>query len=422
MAPIMVFIGGDLDERDRAVRSALASRGAVVLDLPAAWHWPFLQQVTPQDLPPGRVSLRVRNLHTAFPAGQTPGTRLVLTQATYQMQRWLDWLGNHPGVALFADADRDALGRVAPEAFTGRGPWRSIELVDVARPTAAADSAPLPAGDAACELARAFHTGGPESRVAASARAADMDPGNPAVLLALASACLELQRLDDAQRAVAQARSLAPDWEAIHFEQGKLYLRTDDTERAAAAFSEAGRLMPSFSAAFSNLGAALGEMDRPNEAMAALHQALEHDPRGYPILNNLGVVSRDLGLLADAEAAFRQVTEYAPAFVFGYYNLGHTLFLQGRFADARAAYEAGRTRDPQKNPRQGARLGIIRAATGDFAGARQELEDSLSRTPVEARADVVEEVENALVALSTLPAANSEEMTRLIDAIRRYST
>lgn len=400
----------------------MAARRADVLELPPACLWPFERQVTPQALPPGPVSLVVRNLHEGFPAGQTPGTRLVLTQASYQLQRWVDWLGIHPGAALFADAHGEDLGRLAPEAFTGRGPWGHIELIEVPEATGAVGhDRPMPAGPA-CELARAFSTGGPESRAVATARAADSDPGNPAVHLALASACIELQQLDEAQLSIARALSLAPDWEAVHFEQGKLWLRFDDTQRAAAAFAEAGRLMPSFSAAFSNLGAALGETERPEEAITALRQALRFDPRGYPILNNLGVTYRDLGLLDDAEAAFRQAVAYAPAFVFAYYNLGYTLFLQGRFSEALAAYEEGLARDPQKNPRQSARIGVVRAATGELDRAHRELEDSLSRMPVEMRADVVGEVESALMALSTMSTADSEGMTRLLDAIRRYST
>jgi tetratricopeptide (TPR) repeat protein len=347
----------------------------------------------------------IPNLHRAFPAGQTAGTRLVLTQATYQLQRWLDWLDASPDVEVVADMTA-AAPPLAREAWARRGPWAKIQLTDA-----------HPGGDRLHDvdpLLLAFVQPDPQRRLVATEAAAAVDPTNPALQLAVASTFMELMRLDDAESAIERALTLAVDWEAAHFELGKLWLRREETERAVRAFTDAGRLMPSFSAAFGNLGAALGELERPEEALAALHQALQHDPNGHSILNNIGVVSRELGDLARAEMAFRRVINLAPDFVFGHYNLGHTLFLEGRFLDARAAYEQGLERDPQRNARQAARAAVVRAAAGDADGAIAQLADIVAGSPQALREDLLLEAESTLTALSAVPDIDASVTTMLL--------
>ena len=365
---------------------------------PAAW--PFRRHAT-GHVPPDTDLVVARDIHDAFPAGQSGGTRLVLTQSSYQLQRWLDWLLTRPGVHLVVDADHEALQRNAPEAFAGRGPWAHANLIEVQPVRTERAERSASAADRDDWLVAAFRTRDPEERLALCRRASDAHPGDAAVQLALGSAYMEVQDLDGSQAALEEAIGLEPSWEAAHFELGKLWLRRDDMERASVAFGEAGRLMPSFSAAFSNLGAALGELDRSEEALNAFQQALKYDPTGYPILNNIGVVSRELGRLAESEAAFRKVTTQAPEFVFGHYNLGHTLFLQGRYQAALAAYAEGQRRDPDKNPRQACRLAVVKLAAGDPDGALRDMHTHTARVPREQKREILLEAQEILWALLT---------------------
>ncbi|MGH9141001.1 MAG: tetratricopeptide repeat protein [Vicinamibacterales bacterium] len=169
------------------------------------------------------------------------------------------------------------------------------------------------------------------------------------------------------------AATLAPDWEAVAYERGKLCLVNDDMAGARNAFQRAVDLMPTFSAAWSNLGATLGELHEPGAALIAFRHALAHDPLSFTIFNNIGVVCRELGQLDDSEAAFRRAIAINPAFVFGHYNLGHTLFLARNYPDALSAYEAGQRRDPQQSRRPGSRLAVVRFANGDVPGAERDL-------------------------------------------------
>jgi hypothetical protein len=223
-------------------------------------EWPFRRSVTPAA---AAVAVHIANLHLAFPSAQVAGTRLVLTQSTYQLQRWLDWEAAHPGVTVTADASGPALRQGATEAFARRGPWSRIEIAE------GDDERAAPAA-AVSALRDAFVQPDPAYRRDESQRALAADPGNPAFLLALGSAHMELQNVGPALDAVEEAVSVAPDWEAAHFELGKAWLRADDTARAADAFARAAGLMPRFATAWSNLGAALGELERRDEALDAL--------------------------------------------------------------------------------------------------------------------------------------------------------
>jgi len=387
------------------------------VDDSTAGSWPFRRHVTPSGLtPPPRI--RLRGLHHAFPAGQTSGTRLVLTQATYQLQRWLDWLEVNPSVVVLGDYSAASPAQ-AREAFSQRGPWARI-AVEAVPPRVPGEEADSEASDPFEPLRVAFERGTAEDRWRQSRRLGYDYPSHAALHLAHASACMELLRIEEAHASLDQAMTLAPEWEAVHFELGKLWLRSDDTERAAAAFAEAGRLMPSFSAAFSNLGAALGELERHDEALDALKQALRFDPFGHAILNNIGAAARDLGRLEEAESAFRQALSHAPQFVFAHYNLGHTCFLQGRFAEARDAYEAGLAADPQPGARQRCRAALAHAASGDTGRAAAYFDRALEETDGEMREELVNESAAVLEALTQMPGADAPGLTRLME--RLYSS
>lgn len=295
--------------------------------------------------------LRIDDFETAFAFERTSSLRLIVTQSTYVLQKWIDILGDADRIV--ATADREQLAINAPEAFKRRGPWRFFEIVEISSRSDNGESEQLETPPARQLL---------DASVASAVK-----------LLALASACRERDDSRGAEQALTEALELMPDWEAVHYEAGKFWLACDDMERARDAFQRAAQLMPTFSAAFSNLGATLGELDQPEAAVAAFSQALLHDPESSTILNNIGVVNREIGRLDESERALVRVTEIAPAFVFGHYNLGHTRFLRGDYVGALKAYEEGQRRDPEKNRRQGCRLALVRFAVGDFDRAERDL-------------------------------------------------
>jgi tetratricopeptide (TPR) repeat protein len=369
---------------------------------------PFLRPEEISLPAPPRV-LFVQAIERSFPNYQTSGTRLVLTQSTYLVQKWIDVLGG--GGRIIATADRIVLEQVAPEALQARGPWVVFSVAEGARDaTTEVTEAPTEVTGSVSSvgssvpsvvklLSRAYNSPSPDERLQLCRDATIAAPDSAVAALALASACRELQDLTGARDALEEAARLAPAWEAVHYEFGKFWLGYDDMERARTSFERACDLMPTFSAAFSNLGAILGELDQPEAALEAFTHALAHDPNGYTILNNIGVGNRELGRLDESEAAFRRVIAIAPDFVFGHYNLGHTLFLRGRFREALAAYEEGQRLDLEKNRRQGCRLAVVRFANGDRAGADRDLWHFANQAPADEREDLLLEAYEIVRAL-----------------------
>jgi tetratricopeptide (TPR) repeat protein len=428
----VLIVGGTRDERIAAAheRGGGSSRTWSLDAAPLPFVRPtreMLERGPEETALTGPRVVRIDDIEQAFPNVQIAGTRLVLTQSIYIVQKWVDLLESGDG--MIVTADRAALERDAAEAFEGRGPWASFEVVDLGNTTDATDATdtkgkPLPSR--AIELlVRAYGRASAEERARLCREATEIAPDDPASFLALASACRELQDMAGARAALDRAAGLAPDWEAVHYEDGKFWLGHDDMERASAAFQRAADRMPTFSSAFSNLGATLGELDQPDAALAAFRHALLHDPRSFTLLNNVGVVSRELGHLDESEAAFRRAIDLAPGFVFGYYNLGHTLFLAGKLRGALAAYEEGQRRDPEKNRRQGCRLALMRFATGDTAGAERDLWRFVDEAPADEREDLLleaYEIAHALVAEHPELAPHRPFLDRIAAALTGPST
>jgi len=407
----LLILGGLPADRLRVAREHIpASHAPVVLDARAL---PFLR-VDGFPLPAAPRVLVIDEVQFAFPDRQSGGTRLVLTQSLYLLQKWVDMLD--AGDRMIVTADRAALEQCAPEAFQGRGPWQYFSLVNTEDTKDEKEHQPS-VSSVSCALnqpipellAQAFASRDSADRLRLCREAVSRDTECEVARLALASACRESGDGAGAREALDHAAALAPEWEAVFYESGKLSLVYDDLPRARDAFQRAADLMPSFSAAFSNLGATLGELGEPASALAAFREALAHDPLSFTILNNIGVVSRELGRLAESEAAFRRVIAINPQFVFGHYNLGHTLFLAGRYRDALVAYEEGQRRDPQQNRRQGCRLAVVRFAIGDAAGAERDLWRCADAAPPDEREDLLLEVyEIAHALLAQHPALGAQ--------------
>ena len=397
-----LILGGTRDRRLQIAHAARFTASVVRLD---AAKLPFTR-LDAVVLPPAPRVLLIDDLELSFPDAQAGGTRLVLTQSTYLLQKWIDRLDE--GDRIVATADRAALERCAPEAFQGRGPWRYFSVInteDTGDPKEDQPFEPSPSlvlNQPVPELLqRGFSAGDPAERLRLCREAVSLDSECEVAHLSLASACRESRDGAAARAALDRAATLAPGWEAVDYESGKLWLVYDDLPQARDAFQRAADLMPTFSAAFSNLGATLGELGEPAAALKAFRQAFEHDPRGFTILNNIGVVTRELGRLDESLAAFRRVVDLNPGFVFGHYNLGHTLFLGGRYSEALAAYEEGQRRDPEQNRRQGCRLAMVRFAAGDADGAERDFWRFANAAPPDERQDLLLEAYEIAHALLT---------------------
>lgn len=382
------------DERER-LHSATAERRTV-----DASTWPFIQPAGTAATATKRL-YRIDDLEAAFSNRQVR-SRLVLTQPSYLLQRWLDALGQDDCVTMTADLDR--LQTVAPEVLRHRGPWRAVTIevlpdTDRDSTTVATLLSDAPSTSAERLLADALQRSGADERLNDCRAVVERYPGSAVAALAEASACRDAGDLTGARVALDRALALGGDWAAAHFEDGKLWLAVDDLPRARDAFQRAVAAMPAFTSALSNLGAVCGELGDHAAAADYFARVLVHDPDDIGALNNIGVVNRELGRLEVSEAALQRVTALMPTFVFGHYNLGHTRFLRADFAGALVAYEEGRSRDPEKNRRQSGRLAMVRFALGDCERAREDLEQATQHAPPAEAYDILLEARDSALAL-----------------------
>lgn len=373
---------------------ALASPAAACLATTPTAHWPFELDHGAADGEAGDAPwvAWAPDLHEAFVNTQTNATRLVTTQPAYLLAVWTARLQRAPGRRLVATVDPAVLAHHADDAPAGLGAWRDALWID-----APSDDAPVTAL-APDGFPAAFRAGDPATRLALAGAALDA-ARTPAHLVAMASACLEANDLDNAGALLGEARALVPAWPAAAFEHGKYWLRRDDLAAAAEAFGVAAMALPAFAGAAANWGAALGELDRTDEALAAFGRALAADPGNAQAHNNVGVVLRELGRLAESEAAFRQAIALTPGLAFGHYNLGHTLFLQGRYQGALAAYLAGQRLDASRNPVQASRVALARLAAGDAGGALSDLRQCTAGLPGDYRRQILADAQSVAWAL-----------------------
>jgi tetratricopeptide (TPR) repeat protein len=366
----LLIVGGSPADRARIAQAHIPqSRAAIRLE---AATLPFTR-VEAVPLPAAPRVVLIHDIERAFPDAQTQGIRLVLTQSSYLIQKWLDRLDRRDRIV--ATADRGALEANAPEALRARGAWRLFDVTDLDDSERATKEKLTSASSVSSvsfvsstptnqQLASAYMLGNAAERVGLCREAVALEAESAIAHLALASACRETNDAASARAALDRALALAPDFEAAHYESAKLWLELDD----------------------------------PAAALGAFEHALAFDPDSHPLLNNIGVVSREIGRLERSEAALRRVVALAPGFVFGHYNLGHTLFLAGRYGDALRAYEEGHRLDPQKNRRQACRMAVARLACGDRAGAERDLWNAANTAPPEEREDLLLEAYEIAVA------------------------
>ena len=401
MSMHLLIVGGDRETRLRAAEEheARASLGGGQRLVVAGGQLPFVEPAAILLTAPSPL-LRVDDLEAAFPDRQH-GTRLVLTQPAYLIQRWLD--GLRPTGSLILTADLELLERVAPEALRMGGPWRAFSVETLRPSTRPPERLPdvrPERGGVEAALAAAFRMASSEKRRTECEQIADLHSESAVVALALASACREVGDMVAARGHLDRVLRLAPEWPAAWFEDGKAWLAADDLTRAGPSFERAATLMPSFVAALSNLGAVCGELGRREDAARCFSRVLDLDPENVGALNNLGVLNRELGRLDDSAQALERAVAVSPAFVFGHYNLGQTRFLMGDYQGALAAYDEGQRRDPTRNRRQAIRRALVLFATGDLDAATRELFGAAASAPPAERDDLFREAYEVASALT----------------------
>lgn len=154
-------------------------------------------------------------------------------------------------------------------------------------------------------------------------------------------ALFQLGRIDDAQRALQDARSIDPQSIEVLCNLASVLLAGGDATAAIEALEHALTLAPAHPAALNGLGnarRAAGDFAGARDTYARATQAL---PEHVGAWFNLAAVELALGEHASAEHHARHALTLAPGHPEGLLLFGHVLAAQQRHGEAEVAYDAG---------------------------------------------------------------------------------
>jgi tetratricopeptide (TPR) repeat protein len=176
-----------------------------------------------------------------------------------------------------------------------------------------------------------------EAAVKMASAAVEVAPGMGTAWVALGQALKSSGKIEDAEKAYAQAIRLDGMNELARLGLGELKIGTDRPEEAIVEFELALLRKPALVAAHLGLGNALAVTGRFEEALERYQKALAFRPRLPEAEFAAGFVLVRLGRLKEAETRYRRALVERPDFAAAWMNLGSLLREQGREVLAEAA-------------------------------------------------------------------------------------
>jgi predicted O-linked N-acetylglucosamine transferase (SPINDLY family) len=193
-------------------------------------------------------------------------------------------------------------------------------------------------------------------------------------------ALFQLGRIDEARRALHDARACAPDSVEVLCNLASVLLAGGDAGAAIGALEDALALAPTHPAALNGLGnarRAAGDLAGARDAYLRTTQAL---PGHVGAWFNLAAVDLALGQHAQAERDTRHALTLAPGHPEGLLLLGHVLAAQRRHAEAEGAYAAG-ARSAPNDARFAYQVGLMAEELKHLAAAAEAHATALALDP-----------------------------------------
>lgn len=253
-----------------------------------------------------------------------------------------------------------------------------------------------------------------EEAVTILAQAAECDPHDAQIQIALGLACVQQTRLpesiecfrrattassedaagwlylgkslkaigryDEALLAFRRASELQPDLAEAWSDRGTAALLVADTEEAANCLAAAVRLRPDDAVAHLNLGTARKRQKRTAEAVACYRTANLLQPCWEEALVNLSSALSELGDLDGALDACSKAVALEPKSAVAQLHLGAVLTEKGNTTAAAEAYQRASDFDPTWYlPRFN--LGNLRMAEGNYKAAAEHYHTAIAQSP-----------------------------------------
>lgn len=205
----------------------------------------------------------------------------------------------------------------------------------------------------------------------------------------------------DAIAVLSKAVSLDPDNAEAHFRLGLAYQDAGAAQAAVEELMTAVRLRPSHADAHGALGVLLRGQNRAADALPHFREAVRHAPDSVEAHTNLGLSLMEAGRPAEAIIEHRRAIALAPDTPNPHNNLAMALQQTGDVQQAVAEYRKALLIKPDDGAAQG-NLGLALASLGDYDGALAGLEKALSIAKAASRADMVQQLDEAIRQITTL--------------------
>lgn len=204
--------------------------------------------------------------------------------------------------------------------------------------------------------------------------------------IALGRALMEMDSLDAADRALAEATQLSPEAPFAHFWLGVARRRAGDASGAVAPLREAVRLAPRLTEARTELARALEEAGQRTDAIPVMEAALRQDPlRHIGAWNDLGLWRLEAGQAGSALTPLGTAVALDPTLATAWLNLGAAAVAANTPEAAERALTTTLRLDPANTGAMG-NLALLRAQQGRTAEARTLLRQLLALSPGDPRA------------------------------------
>jgi len=256
------------------------------------------------------------------------------------------------------------------------------------------------------EAVALINSGRPDKAAAMCRAALERNPDDINMVALLGAILLKGRQIQEAEKYLRQAISLAPSFAKPHEDLGHLLVEKGKPEEAVDILRKATRLDPKLDHAFFNLGKALAMLGKGKEAdeafeksfdlnperkklaLAAEHQkegrweeaeqlyreVLRNNPTHVDAMRLLGNVTLQTGRIYQAERLFRRAVANAPDYVQAQIDLGTALKKQSRLEEAIEQFRQAIRQEPQNVPAH-----YLLASTLSLAAQTYEAVESYQR-------------------------------------------
>jgi Tfp pilus assembly protein PilF len=204
----------------------------------------------------------------------------------------------------------------------------------------------------------------------------DRQPDNPMVLEMLATAELQLGRIDEALEVLHRIQRLQPEGtrmtSGLALQIGALHLYRGDHDTAYELLSDSQSLNPTAQVEYM-ISIIHGERGRVDQEIDALNAALELDPAYTPARLSLAIRLASLGENEAADSHFKTAVSNQPFMPRTHYNYGTFLVKQGETEEAERRFQRAAEVAPEYLPAHYA-LVALNVGLGRYDQARDYYE------------------------------------------------